>query len=297
MTGYGRGIAQRGPLKVTVELRAVNHRFLDIKLRTAGAPPAIEDAVTAVVRERLERGSVAVTVRVERTDAVVGTRVDRAVAASVHLELLGLARELGLAPPTLADVLAQPGVVVVDRADDGAAATDDHEAAEQAAAGTAAARAAVDGLIAMRTSEGAVLARDLGARVAHLIAIVEQLADHGAKAAAGALDRLRERVARLVEPEHLPALDPARLAQEVAILADKADVTEELVRARAHLEQLAAATTATGPVGRRLDFLTQELGRELNTLGAKSTAPAIGPLVVDAKAQLEKIREQVQNLE
>ncbi|HVV87559.1 MAG TPA: DUF1732 domain-containing protein, partial [Kofleriaceae bacterium] len=102
---------------------------------------------------------------------------------------------------------------------------------------------------------------------------------------------------RLCEPELAGSIDPARLAQEVAILADRADVTEELVRARAHLDQLAAATAATGPVGRRLDFLTQELGRELNTLGAKSSAPAIGPLVVDAKAQLEKIREQVQNLE
>ncbi len=301
MTGYGRGTAEHGPLKVTVELRAVNHRFLDVKLRTAAVPPAIEDAVLTLVRERLERGSVAVAIRVEHASVVARTHIDRAVAAQVHLELLGLAREFGLAPPTLADVLAQPGVIAAASADrdDSAAAGDDALLADQTAAGTAAARAALDALIAMRTGEGAVLARDLAARVANLIGLVDQLDLAGAKAAAGALDRLRERVARLVEPEMLATIDPARLAQEIAILADKVDVTEELVRTRAHLEQLAAATTATatGPVGRRLDFLTQELGRELNTLGAKSTAAAIGPLVVDAKAQLEKIREQVQNLE
>ena len=291
MTGYGRGTAQRGQVLVTVELRAVNHRFLDVKLRTSGVAAAVEDAVTARVRERLERGAVTVAIRVERADPSAGWQLDRAVAAHVHRELSTLAAELGLAPPTLADVLAQPGVVA------GTDAGLPGESGEAAAAGAAAASAALDALIEMRATEGQVLAADLAQRVTQLIATVDQLTSLGARAAATALERLRERVARLCEPDQLALIDPARLAQEVAILADRADVTEELVRARAHLDQLAAATTGQGPVGRRLDFLTQELGRELNTLGAKSSAPAIGPLVVDAKAQLEKIREQVQNLE
>lgn len=288
MTGYGRGTAQRGPVKVTVELRAVNHRFLDLKVRSTGVAAAIEDAVAAAVRERLERGAVTISVRVERTDAAGGFRIDHAVAAQVHGQLAGLASALGLGAPTLADVLAQPGVVT---------AGDGEVSDAEPAAGAAAAAAALDALVAMRAGEGEVLARDLAARVQALTATVDQLAVAGARAASAAHDRLRERIGRLVDPEVVAQVDPARLAQEVAILADRADVTEELVRARAHLDQLAAMTTTAGPVGRRLDFLTQELGRELNTLGAKSSAPAIGPLVVDAKAQLEKIREQVQNLE
>ncbi|HVV82251.1 MAG TPA: YicC/YloC family endoribonuclease, partial [Kofleriaceae bacterium] len=139
MTGYGRGTAQRGPVKVTVELRAVNHRFLDVKVRTGGVPAAIEDAVTSQVRERLERGAVTVSIRVERTDAAGGVRIDRAVAAHVHAELTALAAALELPPPTLADVLAQPGVVQagLDVADA------DGEATDQAAAGAAAAAAAL----------------------------------------------------------------------------------------------------------------------------------------------------------
>jgi uncharacterized protein (TIGR00255 family) len=300
MTGYGRGAAQRGPVKVTVELRSVNHRFLDLKLRTSNVPAALEDAVTSRVRERLERGAITVSIRVERTAAGGGFRIDRKVAAIVHRELTALAAQLTLSAPNLGDVLGQPGVVIVDApVDDNPA---DAEAAEQAAA--AAASDALDALVAMRDVEGATLAKDLAARIAGLVAIVDQVAVAGERAAGGALERLRERVARLCEPELAATIDQARLAQEIAILADRADVTEELVRARAHRDQLAAAAAAApgtapgrGPVGRRLDFLTQELGRELNTLGSKSTAPAIGPLVVDAKAQLEKIREQVQNLE
>jgi uncharacterized protein (TIGR00255 family) len=251
--------------------------------------------VTSQVRERLERGAVTVSIRVERAGAAPAVRIDRAVAVHAHGELASLAAALGLAPPTLADLLALPGVVATAAGDD--AASELGEAGDQAAAGGAAARAALDALVAMRTTEGAALGRDLADRVASLVATIDQVAAAGERSAAAALDRLRERVARLCEPELAATIDPARLAQEVAILADRADVTEELVRARAHLAQLAAATAAQGPIGRRLDFLTQELGRELNTLGAKSTAPAIGPLVVDAKAQLEKIREQVQNLE
>ncbi len=287
MTGYGRGTAQRGALKVTVELRSVNHRYLDLKLRTTGVPVAVEEAFTAVLRERLERGALTIAIRIERLGAAAGLHVDRAAARHVHGELVALAAELGLPPPTLREVLAQPGVVTVPDA-----AHDDDDAL--AAASTAATAAALDALIAMRTTEGAALARDLTERVAELAATLDQIGDATARASSAAQTRLHDRIAKLCDPG---AVDPARLAQEVAILADRADVTEELVRARAHVEQLRAAAWATGPVGRRLDFLTQELGREVNTLGAKSTAPGVASLVVDAKAALEKIREQVQNLE
>jgi len=285
MTGYGRGVAERGAVRVTVEVRAVNHRFLDVKLRGA-AGAAVEDAVATRLRERLERGAVTATVRLERAGSPPAVRIDRALARDVHAQLADLARELGTAAPTLREVVSQPGVITVDDA-----GLDD---ADAAAAAGAAAGAALDGLIAMRTAEGATLAADLVARLDGLAATVDAIAGATADGAATAGDRLRERLARLLEPG---AVDPVRLAQEVAILADRADVTEELVRARSHLDQLRATLTSDGPVGRRLDFLTQELGREVNTIGAKTSAAAVAHLVVAAKAELEKIREQVQNLE
>ncbi|HVK78917.1 MAG TPA: YicC/YloC family endoribonuclease [Kofleriaceae bacterium] len=285
MTGHGRGVAEQGSTRATIELRSVNHRFLDVKLRGA-VPPAIEDLVAARVRERLHRGAVTVTVRVERTGSAGAVRVDRALAVELHASLSALAAELGLPPPSLRDIVAQPGVIVVD--DPG---TDDGEAA---AAASRAVTAALDRLIAMRTTEGQALARELGERARAVAAIVEAIGREAALAPAAIRDRLHDRLARLLEPG---LLDGPRLAQEIALLAERADVTEELVRAQSHLAQLEASLRGDGEVGRRLDFLTQELGREINTIGSKSTSAEIARLVVDAKAELEKIREQVQNLE
>jgi uncharacterized protein (TIGR00255 family) len=291
MTGHGRGIAERGAARVTVELRSVNHRFLDLKVR-GSASAAVEDAVAQRVREQLERGAVTATIRVERAGPGAAVRVDAALARDVHAQLNALADELGLPAPTLRDVVAQPGVISVGEAGD--------IDADATAAAAAAATSALDGLVAMRTTEGAALARDLAARADALGRIVDALAAATNGAAATARDRLHERVARLLDATG-GTVDPARLAQEIAVLADRADVTEELVRARSHLAQLAAALTSAAPtpgaIGRRLDFLVQELGREINTLGAKSTAAQIAQLVVEGKTELERIREQVQNLE
>lgn len=287
MTGYGRGSAERGIARVTVELRSVNHRFLDLKLRGA-ASPAVEDAVAQRVRERIERGSVSGTIRVERTGPGAAVRVDRALAQDVHAQLAALAAELGLPSPGLRDVITQPGVLSIG--DPVAEAETD-----AAAAASAATNVALDALVAMREAEGKNLAADMRARLDAMGRVFDALGGATADAAAAARDRLHDRVNRLLDG--VGSVDPGRLAQEIAILADRADVTEEQVRARSHLAQLAAALASTGAVGRRLDFLVQELGREINTVGAKSTAAAIAQLVVDAKTELEKIREQVQNLE
>jgi uncharacterized protein (TIGR00255 family) len=292
MTGHGRGIAERGATRVTVELRSVNHRFLDLKVR-GPASAAVEDAVAQRIREQLERGAVTATIRVERAGPGAAVRVDAALARDVHAQLSGLAGELGLAAPTLRDVVSQPGVISIGDATD--------SDADAAAAAAAATITALAGLISMRAAEGATLARDLAERAAALGRTFDALAAATVAAAAAARDRLHERVGRLLEATG-GTLDPARLAQEIAVLADRADVTEELVRARSHLAQLAAALAPAAPgapaaIGRRLDFLVQELGREINTLGAKSTAAAIAQLVVDGKTELERLREQVQNLE
>jgi len=285
MTGFGRGVAERDGSRATVDVRTVNHRYLDIKIRGAPVAPGLEDAVATKVRATIERGSVAISIHVTRTDAPGGTRIDPQAAARAHIALAELARHLGMTGPDLALVIAQPGVVVTDgeRADDDPAVL-------------AALDAAVVQLVAMRDGEGAALAIELSARIDELAAARASIAQVAASVPQQIQRRLHDRLRRLLE-EH-EDIDPGRLAQEVAVLADRADVTEELVRLASHLDQ---ARTLVAPgdkaVGRRLDFLVQEIGRELNTIGSKSTTGEISSVVVEAKSVLEKVREQVQNVE
>jgi uncharacterized protein (TIGR00255 family) len=286
MTGYGRGTSERSGRRVVVELRAVNHRFLDLKVRGTPLDPAAEELVTAKIREGIERGAVSIAVNVERKSESSAIRIDRAVARDVFGQLSGLAEELGTDRPSLALVVAQPGVVLPPGDED----PDLGPALAEAAA------VAVAQLVAMRETEGKTLARDLGQRLAKLGELLATLEQNANAAPDDVRRRLGERLERLLGDKEL-AIDPHRLAQEVAILADKSDVTEELVRAKSHIEQLIGLLADRGPVGRRIDFLIQELGRELNTMGAKSSLlPAVRG-VIAAKAELEKIREQVQNVE
>ncbi len=281
MTGYGRGIAERDATRVTVDIRAVNHRFLDLKLR-ASLAPALEDAITQKLRGALERGAVSVSIHIDRPRSVVA--IDRLAALAVHTALARLAHELDLGGPDLATVLAQPGVMTAGEA------PDDGEAPVAAAVDAALAQ-----LVAMRATEGAALAIELTARLDELARARETVAAHAGTVAAELARRLTDRIGKLLGEV---AVDPARLAQEVALLADRADVTEELVRLASHLDQARALVAEpTAAVGRRLDFLVQEIGRELNTIGSKSARTEISTAIVDAKATLEKLREQVQNVE
>jgi uncharacterized protein (TIGR00255 family) len=294
MTGFGRGVAERGQTRATVDVRAVNHRFLDLKLRGALAP-SLEDAISTRVRGAIERGAVTVSVHLVR-EGSGGTRIDQAAAHAAHQQLTELARVLGTAGPDLALVLAQPGVVVETE-------TDSREDGDSPAV-LAALDAALAQLTAMREGEGKALARDLLARLDELAALRESLAKLAADIPERIQRRLSQRLERLLQDEAADKgsdaagwLDPGRLAQEVALLADRADVTEELVRLASHLEQARALVTGKAAAGRRLDFLVQEIGRELNTIGSKSAATEISSAIVEAKAVLEKVREQVQNVE
>lgn len=290
MTGYGRGAVESRGTRAAVEIRAVNHRFLDLKLRGNQLAPDLEEAVTATVRKRLERGSVNVSVRVEQHGESTALQLDHEAARRVHAELSALRQDLGIDEPvTLALVCSQPGVLV--------SRTDESASEHTGACVLEALAQALDALVRMRETEGAALARDLGGRFDRLSELTEEIAGHAAVAPAEAAQRLEERLARLTEGTGI-AIPPERLAQEVAILADRLDVTEELVRLRSHLEHAEVmCTEAAGGVGRRLDFLVQEMGRELNTIASKSHALPIARAVVEAKAELERVREQVQNIE
>lgn len=285
MTGFGRGVAEHAGLRATVDIRAVNHRFLDLKLRGASIAPALEEAVAVRVRAAIERGSVAVSIHVAREGAPGTSAIDPIAAAAAHAQLAALATQLGLPGPDLALVLAQPGVVSAG------------ERAEDDPPVLPALEAALAQLDRMRATEGQALAADLGARFDELTALRSQIATHAAAVPHQLTRRLQERLGRLLEGQDTGGIDPGRLAQEVALLADRSDITEELVRLASHLDQVRALVAGAGSVGRRLDFLVQEIGRELNTIGSKSTTTEISAAIVDGKAALEKVREQVQNVE
>lgn len=288
MTGFGRGVAEHGAIRATVDIRSVNHRFVDLKLR-AQLAPALEDAIGARVRSAIERGALAIAVRVDRAGAgatAARPRIDLAAARAAHAELAQLAQDLALAPPDLALVLAQPGVIAAEPAEpDG-----DPDAAVLAALDLA-----LRQLGEMRAVEGRALAAELTARLGELERLRARIAALADGIAAQLQRRLAERLHGLLGDA--PSIDPARVAQEVALLADRADITEELVRLASHLEQARALVAGAAPAGRRLDFLVQELGRELNTIGSKSQLAELTSAVVEAKAVLEKLREQVQNAE
>lgn len=283
MTGFGRGVATHGGTRATVDARSVNHRFLDLKLRGGGSP-AIEDLVSTRTRAAIERGAVTISIHLAR-ESTTAQRIDRDAAKLAHDELAAVAAHLGLPGPNLALVLAQPGVVSSEERDDDTALLAVGPAID----------AALKQLGEMRVTEGVALAAELTNRLAELDRLRAQIAGLAAGVPATIAKRIDERIKRLVED---PAtLDPSRLAQEVAMLADRADITEELVRLSSHLDQARTLIAGKDAVGRRLDFLVQEIGRELNTIGSKSTLAEITSAVVESKAQLEKLREQVQNVE
>jgi uncharacterized protein (TIGR00255 family) len=283
MTGHGRGAAEGGGHRVTVELRSVNHRFLEVKLRSAALDARAEDAVTQAIRKRAERGAFTVTIRDEGGRGAL--RVDLAAARAAHAAIDEVRRELGYTePPPLSLLLAQPGIVTHGDAADPDALIPPL---------TSALEVALVALVAMREREGEALAADLASRVARLATLGDEISEHAALAPAQLRQKLEDRLAKLVA---VP-VDETRLAAEVALLADRADVSEELTRLRAHLAAVRAELGKDAAVGRRLDFLVQEIGRELNTIGSKSPAVEITRRVVDAKAELERIREQIQNVE
>jgi uncharacterized protein (TIGR00255 family) len=293
MTGFGRA---RGTLSArfaaSVVIRSVNHRYLDVQVRTnlREETPELEAAVRAVVSEAIDRGRVTVQLTLERTEpAATAVMVDGRAVISALAQLRRLEEEQG-GPQTveLRDVLSLPGLVTVTGAETLLEA-DEVEALE------AVVRDATRQFMAMRLEEGARLRGQLAGELAHLTAFLDALEPELGDVRERLLQRLKERIERMVGTE--VAVDPERLAQEAAILADRADVSEEVVRLRSHFGAFADRLSKGGAVGRTLDFLCQEIHRELNTLGSKCREVGMAERVVEAKTATERLREQVQNLE
>jgi uncharacterized protein (TIGR00255 family) len=287
MTGFGAGHGAAGGEELDVEVRSVNHKFCEVKVRLPRELAALEIEVTKAVKERLARGGVEVAVRRAGPVAALAPRVDVALAESYARAFQEIQARLGLpGSVTLAEVLGADGVV---RLEERMVSVDVAREAVRGALG-----AALDALTGMRAREGEALARDLGARLDLVSASVERVAALVPQVVEYHRARLAERVEELTRGV---ALDPARLAQEVALIADRTDVTEELTRLRSHVAQARALLGLAEPAGRKLDFLVQEMHREVNTIGSKAQSAEIAGIVVAMKAEIERMREQVQNVE
>ncbi|RKH56939.1 YicC/YloC family endoribonuclease [Corallococcus aberystwythensis] len=288
MTGFGSGRARVGDEEVSVEARSLNHKFCEVKVRLPRELSALEPALVKQVKDRLARGSVEILVR----------RQAATVSGNVPTVDVGLAREYARAYREVAEALGQsvevawshvanqPGVIRLE--EKGV----DVESATQAT--QTALQQALTALETMRNTEGESIHTDLDARMKLIEGWSQEVARLAPRAVSDYQQRLTERVAELARGV---AVDPQRLAQEVALFAERTDIAEEVTRLATHLEQFRLLMASPEPVGRRMDFLVQEMHREVNTTGSKSQHAEISARVVSMKAEVERIREQVQNVE
>lgn len=291
MTGYGQAVGEIDGLRISVTTRSVNHRYLDLALRLRDDRPETERKVRELVAGRVERGRVDLSVEVEASGGgSARTRVDEDLLESVQTLINDLAgRGLVSREVVLGDLLRIPDLVKFER---GADWSDEAEDLLLDAIGRA-----LDELVATRAEEGEKLAAMLIERIEGLTRILADMREKAADLPGRQAESLRQRLQQLLAGEGTETIDEQRLAQEAAILADRSDIAEELDRLGAHLEQFRTVCDGDGSLGKRLDFLAQEIFRELNTIGSKCRDSELKRCVVDGKVLCEQLREQVQNVE
>lgn len=289
MTGFGRGEASGEGIVATVEIRSVNNRFLEVSTRMPKEFSSRENDVREILRKTLSRGKVSVNINVSRTGTDdVSFRVDDKLAAQYKEALNEIRKSAKIKETVNLSHLLVFRDELISRGED-----EDREEQNWNVISEAV-RNAARNLHDMRNNEGRELAKDLRNRVNSIDGMVGQIEKLSKEQVPEERKRLRERIARLFENDEI---DEQRLEMEIVILADKLDVTEECVRYRSHSKFFVEVLKDKEPAGRRMNFLLQEIHREINTIGSKSNDSRIAHLVVKAKEELEKIREQVQNIE
>ena len=290
MSGYGRGVHDGEGLRILFEARSVNHRFCRVGMHLPTELMFFEGVARQLVTERIERGKVDLSATVRGPRGVPEVQLNHELALAYKARLAELAGELEVEfKADLAMLAGLPGVITSQT-------TPKLDPERDADIATKALVAALDALDQMRTDEGAHLAADMTERFAAVEKMVEQIGEMTSNLPQRYRDLIAARIETLLE-DTAGEIDPARLAQEVAYYADRSDITEEIVRMRSHLSKATGLLAEGGSVGRSLEFLLQEMHREINTIGAKAKVVEIGDLVVDLKSELERVREQVQNVE
>ena len=290
MTGFARVDGAAKGYRWTWEVRSVNGKGLDIRLRMPAGFDHVEPVAREHIAARLARGNIQAGLAAQHEAGVAGVRINEAVLAEVIAAMERVGRQVAAAPPTLDGILAIRGVVE-------AAESDPDEATRAALAGHMIADLdkAMDALVAMRGREGTAIAAVLAARLDEMERLTRAAEASPARAPEAIRARLAEQIAALIGAA--PALDPDRLHQEAVLLATKADIREEIDRLYAHIGAARELLASDAAVGRRLDFLAQEFNREVNTLCSKSNDRALTTIGLEMKAVVDQLREQVQNVE
>jgi uncharacterized protein (TIGR00255 family) len=293
MTGFANQTHEDERATIAVTVRSVNHRYLDLQLRVPASLNSLEPRLRAIVQQHVARGRVEVSVTVQlRQEPTLTVELNQSLASAVSAAM-AKAREQGVIQGmmTPGDLLRFPQAFAVREQPidlDQAGVTALEDTVERAVAAT------LTDLDGMRNREGAMLRTDLDARKTAVAEMVEGIAVRAAAGEAELVARLTQRIADLSMD---PGVDKALIAQEIVRFAARSDISEEVVRFRAHAAQWAALSDLPEPCGRKLDFLLQEMNREVNTMGSKADGATVSELIVSAKAELEKMREQVQNVE
>lgn len=288
MTGFGRAVVSKDGRELSIELKSVNHRFLDLAFRMPRSLAFLEDTARTVLGAMLSRGHVDIfaSYRNTRSDSKK-VEINMPVLSAYMSAAKQAAEELGVENDlTLSRALRLPEIVSVTEAEEDRAAL--IELMKEALT------SAANELIAMRTREGERLAEDMKARLAVIGGIREKIAERAPVVVEEQRKKLNERIEGLLSEAEI---DRARLATELALFADKVSIDEELVRLSSHIAAAGELLESGSPIGRKADFIVQEMNREFNTIGSKANDKTIAALVIDGKAELEKMREQVQNFE
>ena len=288
MTGYGRAAVTAGGREITVELRSVNNRYLDCTVTLPRMFSFAEDAVKRHVKEAISRGKVDVYITVTQTESTdVKVQLNRPVLEGYLSAMRTIAAEYGVQDDISVTALARlQDIFLVDRQEE------DEEAAQKDI--LAAVDAALRKHTEMRCREGEAMEADLRSRAATILGLVADVEARSPETVREYRERLAAKMQEVLENT---SIDESRILTEAAVFADKIAVDEETVRLRSHFDQFDAMLTGGGAIGRKLDFLLQEMNRETNTIGSKGSDLAQARTVVAIKAELEKIREQVQNIE
>lgn len=289
MTGFGRGAVNDETFAVSVELKTVNNRFLDVSLRLSGELAALEANIKRQITNRLSRGRVEVLLTYERTTEI-NYELNRPMIAGYLAAMKQMQTEFQLAGEPDLNVIARLPNVLLPKKDD--------LSADFSAAIENAVNYALDDLEQMREKEGEILKTELELRLSEIENRIPQIQSESDRVADEYLVRLSKKVKDfLAKSDSQIELDQGRLAQEVAYLADRSDISEEIQRLKSHIEQFRAIADDEKDVGKRLDFLTQELNREANTIASKTNNLIVKENALAIKSEIEKIREQVQNVE
>jgi uncharacterized protein (TIGR00255 family) len=290
MTGFGEAHRKDAAMAVSAEVRAINSRYFKLVVRCGEGYTALEPLVEGLVRQHTKRGTIQVSIRIERVHGSEDYKLDGAVLDGYRQQLAALCKGWNFAQPASVDaLLGLPGVVV-----ENVAGSFDVERDWPLVSQTL--EAAIANMLHMRSEEGRAMAADLAGNAAQIAADLDAIDERAPLVADFYRARLTDRLTKILA-EYEITLQPQDLIRELSVYAERSDISEEIVRLRSHLEQFAATLKLSESSGRKLEFLTQEMFRETNTIGSKANDVEISRHVIEIKAAIERIREMIQNVE